>query len=149
MGYTGTVIIALSFTAMTPVVAREMADQPSPRNTPVVGLIDEVQELFPDTRLDRPVKNLIVHTARNTLASVHVLVTGLQGTETIAFAESDAAGTPTPGARWYQLIDVPVLEKHRTRPKIPRHTAGWKILCHCRAPFRVYDHSNRGLSISG
>ncbi|HOX84506.1 MAG TPA: DUF4091 domain-containing protein [bacterium] len=139
MGYTGTVIIALSFTAMTPVVAREMADQPSPRNTPVVGLIDEVQELFPDTRLDRPVKKLIVHTARNTLASVHVLVTGLQGTETIAFAESDAAGTPTPGARWYQLIDVPVLENTGLDRNTEKYSGMENPYVIRRAPFRVYD----------
>ena len=82
---------------------------PSPA-APVVGLIDEARELFPDTKLDSPVKRLDVHTARNTVASVHVMITGLHGTESIAFSESDETGKSTPGTQWYRLIDVPVAE---------------------------------------
>ena len=59
---------------------------------PVIGLIDEVQELYPDTKLDKPVKRLTVHSSRNTRAGVLVMMTGLQGIETVAFSESGNGG---------------------------------------------------------
>ncbi|HRG56583.1 MAG TPA: hypothetical protein PLG56_11115, partial [Lacunisphaera sp.] len=76
----------------------------------VFSLVDEVTELFPDTRLDEPVRRLVVHTARNTIVGVHILITGLPAGATVSFAETGPDGQPTPGLRWLRLIDVPVLE---------------------------------------
>ena len=64
----------------------------SPPAHPVAGLIDEVQELCPDAKLDHPAKTLTVHVARNSIAGVHVMIAGLRGTETIRFAEAGAGG---------------------------------------------------------
>jgi hypothetical protein len=106
---------------------------------PVVGLIDEVQELYPDTKLDQVVKRLTAHTARNTIVGVHVMITGLQGTENIRFSESVRNGRPTPGVQWYRMIDVPVAENtglDRNTEKFSNKMNPYVIR---RAPFRVYD----------
>jgi hypothetical protein len=106
---------------------------------PVVGLFDEVQELFPDTQLDQPVKRLRVHSPRNTVASVHVMITGLQGTERIAFSELDETGKPTPGAQWYRLIDVPVTENTGLDRNTEKYSGMKNPYVIRRAPFRIYD----------
>jgi hypothetical protein len=106
---------------------------------PVVGLIDEVQELYPDTKLDQVVKRLTAHTARNTIVGVHLMITGLQGTENIRFSESVRNGRPTPGVQWYRMIDVPVAENtglDRNTEKFSNKMNPYVIR---RAPFRVYD----------
>jgi hypothetical protein len=104
-----------------------------------VGLFDEVQELFPDTQLDQPVKRLRVHSPRNTVASVHVMITGLQGTERIAFSELDETGKPTPGAQWYRLIDVPVTENTGLDRNTEKYSGMKNPYAIRRAPFRIYD----------
>lgn len=106
---------------------------------PVVGLIDEVQELFPDSTLDRPAKRLTVHTARNTIAGAHVLITGLGGKTTVRFAEVGSNGKPTAGARWLRLIDVPVLENTGLDRNTEKYSNKINPYVIRRAPFRVYD----------
>lgn len=127
---------ALALTAET-VTAPVPASAPPP--APVVGLIDEVQELFPDTALEHPVRQLGVHAARGTIAGVHVFITGLRPDETVRFAESGADGQPTPNLRWYRLIDVPVAENTGLDRNTEKYSG--KINPHVvrRAPFRVYD----------
>ena len=114
---------------------RQSAVQPGP----VVGLIDEVQEFYPDTKLDQPVKRLTVHAARNTTAAVHVMITGLQGTETIGFTESDKGGRPASGIRWYRMIDVPVTENTGLDRNTEKYSGMTNPYVIRRAPFRVYD----------
>jgi len=55
-------------------------------------MIDEVQELYPDTNSGQTVKRLTVHAARNTIAGVHVMIMGLRGFETIRFSETGGSG---------------------------------------------------------
>jgi hypothetical protein len=116
---------------------------PSPQSLsspgPVVGLIDEAQELFPDTKVNPPLKRLDVHTARNTVASVHVMITGLRGTESIAFSESDETGKATPGTQWYRLIDVPVTENTGLDRNTEKYSGMINPYVVRRAPFRIYD----------
>ncbi|OGU26425.1 MAG: hypothetical protein A2X66_00075 [Ignavibacteria bacterium GWA2_54_16] len=106
---------------------------------PVIGLIDEVLELFPDTKLNQPVKRLTVHTARNTIVGVHVMMTGLQGTERIRFSESGRNGQPTPGVRWYRMIDVPVAENTGLDRNTEKYSGKINPYVIRRAPFRIYD----------
>jgi hypothetical protein len=120
-------------------IAGEPVQKSAPRARPVVGLIDEVQEFYPDTKLGKPVKRLTVHAARNTTAGAHVLITGLRGTEMIMFSELDVSGKPTSGVRWYRMIDVPVTENtglDRNTEKFSGMTNPYVIR---RAPFRIYD----------
>ena len=121
------------------VFAGELSRQSPPQAGPVVGLFDEVQELFPDTQLDQPVKRLKVHAPRNTVAGVHVLITGLRGTEKIAFSESDETGKPTPGTQWYRLIDVPVTENTGLDRNTEKYSGMKNPYVIRRAPFRIYD----------
>ena len=110
---------------------------PSPR--PVVGLVDEVMELFPDSKLDPPLKKMEVDMPRNVYAGVHVMITGLKGTEKIAFSESDFFGKGTPGARWYRLIDVPVIENTGLDRNTEKYSGMKNPYAIRQAPFRVYD----------
>ncbi len=133
------IVLAMSSMLTVEVVAGELPRQSPPQATPVVGLFDEVQELFPDTKLNQPVKRLGVHVPRNTAAGVHVMITGLQGTEKIAFSESDRTGRPTPGTRWYRLIDVPVAENTGLDRNTEKYSGLKNPYVIRRAPFRIYD----------
>ncbi|NBW87699.1 MAG: hypothetical protein EBR23_12970, partial [Planctomycetia bacterium] len=106
---------------------------------PIVGLVDEVRELFPDTDLGRPVTRMAVHAARNTLAGVSIMITGLNGTETVRFSESINGGKTTPGIRWYRMIDVPVLENTGLDRNTEKYSGKTNPHVVRRAPFRVYD----------
>jgi hypothetical protein len=109
------------------------------RNTPAAGLVDEVKELFPDTHLDQPQKRLVVHAARNSLAGVHVMVTGLRAAEAVRFAVSNASGKPVMDARWFRLIDVPVAENTGLDRNTEKYSNKINPYVIRRAPFRVYD----------
>lgn len=106
---------------------------------PVVGLVDEAQELFPDTKLDPPVRRLEVHSPRNTVAAVHVMITGLSGKEKIAFSESDGSGKSAVGVQWYRLIDVPVAENTGLDRNTEKYSGMKNPYVIRRAPFRIYD----------
>jgi hypothetical protein len=130
---TAILIIALQATS-----AELPREAPLPSG-PVVGLVDEAQELFPDTKLEPPLKRLEVHTPRNTVAAVHVMITGLAGTEKIAFSESDEKGKPTAGTQWYRLIDVPVAENTGLDRNTEKYSNKINPYVIRRAPFRIYD----------
>lgn len=104
---------------------------------PVVGLVDDTLELFPDTKLENPAKRLTIESARNTIAGVHVLIHGLQGGETIRF--SGDAQPKSAGASWHQLIDVPVLENTGLDRNTEKYSGKINPFVVRRAPFRVYD----------
>lgn len=106
---------------------------------PVIGLVDEVQELFPDTKLEQPAKRLHVHAARNTIAAVHVMISGLPARTPVRFSETGAGGKPTPGARWLRMIDVPVLENTGLDRNTEKYSGKINPYVVRRAPFRVYD----------
>ncbi len=130
-----TTILMIALQATSAELPRE-APLPS---GPVVGLVDEAQELFPDTKLEPPVKRLEVHTPRNTVAAVHVMITGLTGKEKIAFSESDENGKPTAGTQWYRLIDVPVAENTGLDRNTEKYSNKINPYVIRRAPFRIYD----------
>jgi hypothetical protein len=117
----------------------ERIPQTTRQTKPVVGLFDELQELYPDTNLDQPVKMLTVHAARNSIASVHLMVSGLQGTEKIGFTVSDVRGKTTYGARWYRMIDVPVTENTGLDCSTEKYSGKVNPYVIRRAPFRIFD----------
>lgn len=137
--YPPLVLLALFAVLTRPTGAIEPPPSSTPLSSPVVGLIDEVQELFPDTPLKKPLRRLAVHTARNTVAGVHIMITGLHGTETVFFSESVSGGRSTPGVRWYRLIDVPVLENTGLDRNTEKYSGKTNPYVIRRAPFRVYD----------
>ncbi len=132
MRHPGAIIVLIGLIFFTASAGRA-ADRP------VVGLVDEVQELYPDTRLEQPAKRLSVHTARNTLVGVHVMITGLSGQPAVRFSEAGPEGKPTPGARWLRLIDVPVLENTGLDRNTEKYSGKINPFVIRRAPFRVYD----------
>ena len=132
-------LVAMSCLFATLVHAGAIPGQFTPRARPIVSLIDEVKELCPDTQLTNPVRMLTVDAARNTIVGVHVMITGLQGTEKIAFSESDENGRPTPGIRWYRMIDVPVAENTGLDRNTEKYSGMINPYVIRRAPFRIYD----------
>ena len=135
----GRILIAIGFLFISEALVVGQEQQREYRTKPVVGLVDEVEELFPDTKLAQPVKRLSVHTARNTVAGASVMVTGLEGTETIRFLESGENGKPTPGVRWYRMIDVPVAENTGLDRNTEKYSGKTNPYVIRRAPFRIYD----------
>ncbi len=103
-----------------------------------ISLIDETQEFFPDTPLNSPVRQLTVHAARNTLAGVHVLISGVTPGRPVQLAATQN-GQPVADARWFRFLDVPVAEN----TGLDRNTEKYSGLLNPhvvrRAPFRVYD----------
>ena len=106
---------------------------------PVIGLIDEVLEIYPDGRMDHPAKTITIHAARNTIAGVHVMITGLRGTESIRFAESGAGERESPGIGWYRMIDVPVAENTGLDRNTEKYSGMKNPYVIRKAPFRIYD----------
>ncbi len=133
------ILLAASSMLALQVSAGEMPRQSTPGAGPVIGLFDEAQELFPDTKLDHPVKWLSLPMPRNTFAGVHVMIAGLRGAERLSFSESDATGKPTPGIRWYRLIDVPVIENTGLDRNTEKYSGMKNPYVIRRAPFRIYD----------
>lgn len=131
--------VAIGSFVASNVFAARLSERSMPQSKPVVGLIDEVQELFPDTKLDQPVKRLTLHTARNTIVGVHVMMTGLQGAVRIRFSESGRNGRPTTGVRWYRMIDVPVAENTGLDRNTEKYSGKINPYVIRRAPFRIYD----------
>jgi hypothetical protein len=82
---------------------------------------------------------MAVHAARNTLAGVSIMITGLNGTETVRFSESINGGKTTPEIRWYRMIDVPVLENTGLDRNTEKYSGKTNPHVIRRAPFRVYD----------
>jgi hypothetical protein len=95
-------------------------------DSPRIGLVDEVKELFPDTRLKEPLKRLTVHAPRNSTAAVHVMITGLHAGQPVQFAVSGKDGKPVDENTGLDRNT----EKYsgKINPYVIR-----------RAPFRVYD----------
>ena len=136
--------MSLVFLAISSMVALNARAGGFPRQAshttgPVVGLVDEAMELYPDTPPGQLVKRLQVDMPRNTYAGVHVLISGLTGREKIAFSESDGAGKPTPGVQWYRLIDVPVIENTGLDRNTEKYSGMKNPYAIRRAPFRIYD----------
>lgn len=132
-------LMAMSCLLMSLLVVGEVIGQSLHRATPVVGLIDELQELYPDTKLNQPLKRTNVHVARNTIAAVHLMVTGLQGTEKVGFSVSDDGGRPTSVARWYRMIDVPVTENTGLDRNTEKYSGKANPYVIRKAPFRIFD----------
>lgn len=121
------------------VLARGAGGRPTFRATPVVGMFDELKELFPDTNPDPPLKRLSIHVARNSIASVHLMLAKLQGTGGVSFTVTDSSGRPIPGARWYRMIDVPVTENTGLDRNTEKYSGMTNPYVIRRAPFRIYD----------
>jgi hypothetical protein len=120
-------------------IARAVQQQPVPHAKPVVGMFDELQELYPDTKLDQPLKRLSVDVARNTIAAAHLMFTGLQGTEKISFTVSDDRGRLISAVRWYRMIDVPVTENTGLDRNTEKYSGMINPYVIRRAPFRTFD----------
>jgi hypothetical protein len=106
---------------------------------PVVGVFDELVELYPDTRLDAAKRTYSVDVARGTIASAHLMLTGLQGTQGISFMITGPDGKPAPGARWCRMIDVPVTENTGLDRCTEKFTGAVNPYVIRRAPFRIFD----------
>ncbi|MGA2623295.1 MAG: DUF4091 domain-containing protein [Bacteroidota bacterium] len=104
-----------------------------------VGLFDELRELYPDTRLDKPAGSLSVEAARGTIAGVHLLITGMNQKTAIGFQVTDSNGTPLHDARWYRMIDVYVSENTGIDRATEKFSGMINPFVIRRAPFRIYE----------
>lgn len=111
-----------------------------------VTLVDEVKEIFPDRFPNQAVHRLDEDVARNTIAGVHVLIAGLQGTESLAFSVVGPDGRSPSGSRWFRMIDVPVAENTGLDRNTEKYSGQANPYVIRRAPFRIYDPFQRVIS---
>ena len=94
--------------------------------------------LFPDdTVAATPVQTMTVHTARGTMAAVHILCNDLPIGQTLRLRVT-LQGRPLGKAHWFRLVDVPV--EQNTHPVFGLERDGQinpDVIR--RAPFRIYD----------
>jgi hypothetical protein len=104
---------------------------------PVIGLFDELKEIYPDTKIGKPQTELSTDCAKGTIAGVHILLTDLQSCKNLKF---DISGKYMPkNISWYRMINVPVTENtglNRATEKFLGKTNPYVIR---RAPFSVYE----------
>lgn len=103
------------------------------------GLVDELKELYPDSRLSSPAKKLSVQTARGTIAGVHVLINGLRPSQPLQFYVANDNGTPVSNASWYRMIDVFVSENTGLINRTEKYSGEVNPYVIRRAPFRVFE----------
>jgi len=106
------------------------------------GLVDELKELYPDSRLASPAKELSIETARGTIAGVHILVTGLSPFQPLQFKVTNDNGTPVLNASWYQMIDVFVSENTGLINRTEKYSGEKNPYVIRRAPFRIFEALN-------
>jgi hypothetical protein len=106
------------------------------------GLVDELKELYPDSRLTSPLENYSVETARGTIAGVHILVTGLTPSQPLQFNVTNDDGTPVRNVSWYQMIDVFVSENTGLINRTEKYSGEINPYAIRRAPFRVFEALN-------
>ena len=103
------------------------------------GLVDELKELYPDSRLTAPVRTLSLETARGTIAGAHILVTGLDPSRPLQFQVTGDAGPTIRNARWYRMIDVFVSENTGLINRTEKYSGEINPYVIRRAPFRIYE----------
>ena len=101
-------------------------------------LRDSLEFLYADSIVvKRPCRVMHVDVARGGIASVHVLVNGLEPGSTLRLA-ARRRGTAAREARWFRLVDVPVEVNTGPLGFIEREGERNRFAAK-RAPFRVYD----------
>ena len=101
-----------------------------------VTLSDELEPLYPDSQVDSVISEITLDAARGTIASVHLLITGLEpGSDLSLSVKGKAAGPVT----WYRLIDVPVTENTGLDSRTEKYSGQINPYVIRRAPFRIYE----------
>jgi hypothetical protein len=103
------------------------------------GLVDELKELYPDSRQTMPAKSLSLETARGTIAGVHVLISGLDPSQPLKFKVMDEKGSPVRNASWFRMIDVFVSENTGLLNRTEKYTGEINPYVIRRAPFRIFE----------
>ena len=103
------------------------------------GLVDELKDLFPDSRVsDSPAEDFRIDAARGTTASAHVLINGISDGGALDFSIR-RNGRPVRDARWFRLVDVPVEVNTGIETRTEMYDGRENPYVIRRAPFRVYD----------
>ena len=103
------------------------------------GLVDELKDLYPDSRLTSPAKTLSAETARGTIAGVHILVTGLDVSAPLEFQVTSENGSPVSNASWYRMKDVFVAENTGLINRTEKYSGEINPFVIRRAPFRIFE----------
>ncbi|MFH0991196.1 MAG: DUF4091 domain-containing protein [bacterium] len=105
----------------------------------VISLYDELAPLYPDSRIDKPVKQYSVHVARGTVAAVHLLITDIDPGNTLSFTVTGGDKTLMSTDHWYRMIDVEVTENTGLDSRTEKFSGQKNLYVIRRAPFRIYE----------
>jgi hypothetical protein len=103
------------------------------------GLVDELKDIYPDTRLASPSASMSQETARGTIAGVHIVMNGVDPAQPVRFTLTGTSGAPTTAASWYRMIDVPVTENTGLLNRTEKYTGEINPYVIRRAPFRIFE----------
>jgi len=104
-----------------------------------VSLYDELEPLYPDSKIDVPVNHYSIDAARGTITAVHLLVTGLTPGKSLRFLVKGAPRPMIRQAEWYRLIDVPVAENTGLDSRTEKFSGQINPYVIRRAPFRIFE----------
>jgi len=103
-----------------------------------VTFSDELSPLYPDTKIGNQVFKYQVDAARGTIASVHILINGLNANKDLNIWVKEP-GTQDPVYKIYRLIDVPVTENTGLDSRTEKFSGQTNPYVIRRAPFRIYE----------
>lgn len=100
-----------------------------------VGLFDELEAIYPDTKAESGDKVYRVSGASGTYAGVHMVISGLQAGQMVSF---EVKG-PHQGYKLFELIPVPVEDNTGLITRTERFDGKYNPYVIRRAPFMIYE----------
>ncbi len=135
----GVVLVCLALFASCAQTTLHKADGPQRTGTFQAGLIDELEDFFPDSIVaTTAVERMELDTARGVPVAVHILLNSASTEQALRFS-IERNGRPVRGARWFRLVDVPVEINTGTKSRTELHNGEKNPDVIRRAPFRVYE----------
>jgi hypothetical protein len=99
------------------------------------SLSDELAPLYPDSRITKEINELSVDCARGSIASVHLLLNGLEAGAKLNIQVKN----PPFGFQFFRLIDVPVTENTGIDSRTEKFSGKTNPYVIRKAPFRIYE----------
>lgn len=127
------IMLLLVVIASLPLIAA--SDSPQQDSAFVVSFVDELEDLFPDSKCPNPrLLNTSLDVPRGGIAGVHLLLNSLRQGQELSFTITHS-GRDVPLAKWYRLLDVPVEKNTGLKERLG--TDNPHVIR--KAPFRVFD----------
>jgi hypothetical protein len=103
------------------------------------SMFDELEALYPDTKIENPVTAYTVDVCRGSTAGVNILLNDMIPGEAIRFTVAAKGMLDKFYTNWYFLIDVPVAENTGVESRTEKWDGKPNPFVIRKAPFRIYE----------